>query len=80
MKYRKHSFALWFRLVHLSAVSEKFALDTMQCCSQLEENDVGRHYFFSSFVVCVLSQMVDTACVSVDSGLIPSPVKSETLI
>ena len=62
-------------------VSGNFALyrPTM-CYSQQEESGVSRHCFLSSFVICVLSQMADTACVSVDSGLIPSPVKLETLI
>ena len=35
---------------------------------------------FSVHFLIVLSQMADAACVSVNSGLIPSPVKSETLM
>ena len=50
------------------------------CYSQQEKRGVSRHCFLSSFVICALSQMADTACVSIDSGLISSPVKSETLI
>ena len=59
-------------------MSGKFTLDT-SVTRYRKKVVLGSIVFFSSFVICVLSQMADTTCVSVDSGLIPSPIKSETL-